>query len=119
MVAWRTVLPALKYLLPLPRLVQLMDARPAAGRRQPEREERIAELAQRVFNGSTSDDYCLERSLVTYRYLALSGAHPLLVVGIRRNGLASGHAWVTVDDAPVHDSPSLLTEFESLLTFGR
>ena len=118
MLAWRTVLPPLKYLLPLPRLVQFIEARPAGGERRPEREERIAELAKRVFNGGTSDDDCLELSLVTYRYLAVSGAHPRLVIGIRRDGRpASGHAWVTVDEMPVHDSPSRLTEFESLLTF--
>jgi hypothetical protein len=119
MVAWRTVLPVLKYIMPLPRLVQFIDAAPAGGRRRFDREERIAQLAKLVFNGSRSDDECLELSLVTYRYLAMSGARPRLVIGIRKNGRpAGGHAWVTVDGAPVHDSPARLGEFESLLTFA-
>jgi hypothetical protein len=119
MLAWRAILPALKYLLPLRRLVRLMDASPARRERRAEREQRVVALADRVFDARRSDEACLERSLVTYRYLAAAGADPRLVIAIR-SGLdaARGHAWVTVDGAPVHDSPAKLEEFATVITFG-
>jgi Transglutaminase-like superfamily len=118
MLAWRAILPMLKYLVPLPRLVRLMDARHAGGSRRPDREQRITSLAERVFDRRRSGQQCLELSLVTYRYLAAVGADPRLVIAIRNDGqLAGGHAWVTVDGVPVHDSPSLLDEFASVVTF--
>jgi hypothetical protein len=119
MLAWRAILPVLKYLLPLQRLVGVMNARPTGRVSRPEREQRIASLAERVFDHRRSDQQCLELSLVTYRYLAAAGADPQLVIAIRNDGqLARGHAWVTVDGVPVHDSPSLLDEFESVVTFA-
>jgi len=118
MLAWRAILPGLKYLVPLPRLVDLMDARPRGGPRRPDHEQRIATLAERVFDHGRSSEDCLELSLVTYRYLAAAGADPRLVIAIRNDGrLARGHAWVTVDGVPVHDSPALLDDFASLVTF--
>jgi Transglutaminase-like superfamily len=117
MLAWRAFLPALKYCLPLRRLVRLMDARPARGERCSEREQRVVALAERVFDVGRADDSCFELSLVTYRYLAAAGADPRLVIAIRSDGDARGHAWVTVDGAPVHDSPALLEEFTSVITF--
>ena len=117
MLAWRMILPALKYLVPLPRLVDLMNARPR-GARRPAREQRVATLAEQVFDRRRSSEDCLELSLVTYRYLAAAGADPRLVIAIRKDGrLARGHAWVTVDGVPVHDSPALLDDFASLVTF--
>jgi hypothetical protein len=118
MLAWRAILPALKYLLPLRRLVRLMDASPRRGERRAEREKRVVELAGRVFDVGRPGDACLELSLVTYRYLAAEGADPRLVIAIRSDrGAGRGHAWVTVDGAPVHDSPAKLEEFESVITF--
>ena len=118
MLAWRAILPVLKYLLPLRRLVGLMSARPTGRVRRPEREQQITSLVERVFNHRRSGEQCLELSLVTYRYLGAAGAGPKLVIATRNNGqLARGHAWVTVDGVPVHDSPSLLDEFESVVTF--
>jgi hypothetical protein len=118
MLAWRATLPALKRLVPLPRLVELMDARPAGGPPRPDRAERIAELSQRVFNVFRIDDNCLDLSLVTYRYLGQAGADPRLVIAVRKDGqLTRGHAWVTVGGAPVHDSTELLDDFTSVMTF--
>jgi hypothetical protein len=117
MFAWRAVLPALKRLVSLRRLVDLVDARPA-GERRPDRERRIVKLAERTFDSSRLDDNCLDRSLVTYRYLAAAGAEPRLVIAYpERGGPTHGHAWVTVDDVPVHDSPHTLRGFTSLVTF--
>jgi hypothetical protein len=118
MLAWRAILPVLKYLLPLRRLVGLMNTRATGRARRPEREQRITSLAERVFDHRRSGQQCLELSLVTYRYLGAAGADPRLVIAIRNDGqLARGHAWVTVDGAPVHDSPSLLDDFASVVTF--
>src|SRR5206468_7627974 len=85
--AWRAVLPLLKWLLPLPKLVRLMWA----GRereRQPAHERRVVYLARKL-SGPGGDgrlDNCLERSLVTYRYLSAAGAEPELVVGMASEG---------------------------------
>jgi Transglutaminase-like superfamily len=118
MLAWRAILPALKHLLPLRRLVRLMDAGPARGERRAGRAQRVVAVADRVFDGGRSGDDCLELSLVTYRYLTAAGADPRLVIAIRNDGAAAhGHAWVTVEGVPVHDSPSRLEEFASVITF--
>jgi hypothetical protein len=118
MLAWRAILPVLKYFVPLRQLVDLMNVRPHDWARRPDREQRIVTLAERVFDYGRSSEDCLELSLVTYRYLAAAGADPRLVIAIRTDGgLARGHAWVTVDGVPVHDSPSLLDDFASLVTF--
>jgi len=118
MLAWRAILPALKHLLPLRRLVRLMNAGPVRGERRAGREQRVVALADRVFDGGSSGEGCLELSLVTYRYLTAAGADPRLVIAIRSDGAAAhGHAWVTVDGVPVHDSRSRLEEFASVITF--
>jgi len=118
MLTWRAILPVLKYLVPLPRLIAVMHLRDARGARRPDREERVAMLAERVFDVGRASEECLELSLVLYRYLGETGADPRLVIAIRKDGdLARGHAWVTVDGVPVHDSPALLDDFVSVLTF--
>jgi hypothetical protein len=118
MLTWRAILPVLKYLVPLPRLITVMHSRDARGARRPDREERVAMLAERVFDVGRASEECLELSLVLYRYLGETGADPRLVIAIRKDGdLARGHAWVTVDGVPVHDSPALLDDFVSVLTF--
>ena len=114
MFAWSLVLPALKFLLPLPRLVRLA-ASPRTRARDARAEHAVAEHAARVYR-RRRDDNCLERSLVTYRYLGRAGAEPRLVVGVR--GVDRfGHVWVTTDGAPVHDAPAFVAELEPLLEF--
>jgi hypothetical protein len=118
MLAWRAILPMLKYVVPLPRLIRVMQ-RPCRARRarRLDREQRIAMLAERVFQVERSSEDCLEFSLVLYRYLGETGAEPRLVIAVRKDGLARGHAWVTVDGAPVHDSAALLEDFVSVVSF--
>jgi Transglutaminase-like superfamily len=118
MLAWRAILPVLKYIMPLPRLIGVMQhPRRARGARRLDREERVATLAERVFRVGRASEDCLELSLVLYRYLGETGADPRLVIAIRKDGLAPGHAWVSVDGVPVHDSPLLLEDFVSVVSF--
>jgi Transglutaminase-like superfamily len=120
-VAWSLVLPLAKSLLSVPRLTRLMrtDARTAS--REPEREQAVASLTAWVFKTRPrgSRDNCLERALVTYRYLCRAGAHPELVMGVARGEEGvHGHAWVTVDGHAVHDTTTELARFEPILRFG-
>ena len=114
MFAWSLVLPALKFALPLPRLVRLA-ASPRRVARDAGRETAVAEHAARVYR-HRRDDNCLERSLVTYRYLGRSGAEPRLIVGMRAAD-KFGHVWVTTDGAAVHDAPQFLAQLEPLFEF--
>ena len=120
MTGWAAVLPLLKFALPLPRLVQLMsNAR--SHRRRPTRERRVSELAQLLYGASRPrfTDNCLERSLVTYRYLGRIGAEPTLIVAVAKDGDdVTGHVWVTVDGNPVQDAPDFLAQYVPLVTFG-
>ena len=123
MFAWRLCLPGLKYALPLPRLARLMSARARDDRRRPGRERRILALTQRLYEPNAllaADDDCLERSLLTYRYLAREGADPRLVVGIREASGegARGHVWVMVDGRPVTDTEELIDSFAPIVSFG-
>jgi transglutaminase superfamily protein len=114
---WSLVLPIAKRTVPLPRLVQLMRASERTAQRDFEREAAIASLAAWVFKTRppSARDNCLERGLVTYRYLSRGGASPELIVGVAKEiqGVR-GHVWVTVDGRAVHDSPSTLAGFDPI-----
>jgi len=120
--AWALVLPVLKRLVPLRTLVALMAAESRRSERDADLERRITRMARLVYRGrrATFRDNCLERSLVTYRYLARAGAQPRLLVGVGRSETASvrGHAWVTLDGRAVHDQEEELAEHAELTAFG-
>jgi Transglutaminase-like superfamily len=119
MAGWALVLPLLKRVMPLRSLVKLMwlDGRV---QRSADREHAIAQFSARLtrlrpsFHGN-----CLERSLLAYRYLAEANAEPRLVIAVsaREDGVM-GHAWVTVDDRPVHDWEADVGEFAPIVEFG-
>ena len=86
MTAWAPSLPVLKRTVPLPRLVRLMASRPRQRPRDTALEQRIARMARLLYRGKlgTLQNNCLERSLLTYRFLGRAGADPELVVGARQ-----------------------------------
>jgi hypothetical protein len=120
--AWAVVLPLAKRVIPLPRLVAAMAAEPKRADRDPELERRIARMARLVYRGRrpTFRDNCLERSLVTYRYLGRAGARPRLLVGLGRgeSGAIRGHAWVVLDGRAVHDGDDALEPYAEVAAFG-
>ena len=120
MAPWSLAVPVLKHTLPLPTLVRLMWSAGSGPRDRP-REEAIAKAAwwaSRI-QPRRFPDNCLERSLVAYRYLARAGANPWLVLGVRHAGTqVIGHAWVTVDGTPIHDSADAVRSFAELVRFG-
>jgi hypothetical protein len=120
MAAWAPALPFLKFALPLPRLVRLLAAKPRRRDRDPQAERRIARLAAVLYRarGPGMRDNCLERSLVTYRFLGRANARPELIVGMRvGQPNIVGHVWVTVDGNPVHDPPRELAEMTQMMSF--
>jgi len=122
MVAWAPGLPILKRVLPLPRLVALMDRPPHGHARDPALEQRIVRMTRLVYRGrrGTFRDNCLERSLVTYRFLGRAGADPELVVAMsKRDGGVHGHVWVTVQGVPVHEDPADLEVYVPVMRFRR
>jgi hypothetical protein len=120
MLGWSLVLPLLKRALPLPRLVELLQADARVDQRNPRREERLSALSEWVFRARPrrSRDNCLDRALVTYRYLGRAGASPTIVVGIARQDSIAGHVWVTVDGKPIHDDPEGIGGFASVAAFA-
>jgi hypothetical protein len=118
MAAWALVVPVLKFLIPLPRLIRLVT--PRAGRDGAPDSGRVLRLTSLLYGTGAFrlSDNCLERSLVTFRYLAAAGADPTLVVGMRSDEEEYvGHAWVTIDGAPVQDPPSLLATLAPVVAF--
>ncbi len=122
MALWRLAVPLLKWLIPLPRLARLMWATRSRPERDAARERRIVALSEVLCgpHGGRILDNCLERSLVSYRVLSQAGAEPELTFGVARdkNDPVRGHAWLTLDGQPVHDSLASLERFEELGTFG-
>jgi Transglutaminase-like superfamily len=119
MSGWAAALPALKYVVPLRRLVRLAAA-PVSGDRSAQREKRVADLARVLYRSDLAPlrDNCLERSLIAYRYLGRAHAKPELVVGMSKNGGDSlGHVWVLVDGRPLYDAPEKLGGFVPMVVF--
>jgi hypothetical protein len=119
---WAAVVRVAKYAVPLPTLVRVISPVPHHGRRSAERERRIAlfaEWASRVVR-PRSPGNCLERSLVSYRFLIRADADPELMIGFRRDDTGMlGHAWVLVDGRPLGDSPTVVATYEVAMAFGR
>ena len=123
MTGWRIAVPLLKWRLPLPRLARLMWTRSRRADRDRAREQRIVTLAEALCgpHGDSVLDNCLERSLVSYRFLSQAGADAELAFGVARDrdDPVRGHAWVRLDGEPVHDTPLALERFQELGAFGR
>jgi hypothetical protein len=118
--AWAICLPALKYAMPLPRLVRLM-ARPARrAERDRSRERRIVALSRLVYTPLVRADIgCLQRSLLAYRFLSAAGAAPSLIVGVnKRAGMVTAHAWVELDGEPGGEPRGFVSQFIPTLRFG-
>lgn len=119
MTVWAAAAPVLKRVLPLPRLVRLAaTGKPRA--RDRAREQRVIAAVTRIYRSGLirEGDNCLERSLVTYRFLGPAGSDPKLVVGMSRVDKKSGHVWVLVDGRPVHDTDETLRDMEPLFAFS-
>jgi hypothetical protein len=123
MAGWRLAVPLLKWRLPFPRLARVMWTPSRRRERDREREQRIVTLAETLCgpHGDRLLDNCLERSLVSYRFLSQAGAEPELAFGVAkdRDDAVRGHAWVMLDGEPVHDSALALERFEELGAFGQ
>ena len=121
MAGWSVVLPILKRATPLPRLVQLAQRDARRESRDPEREAKVIALSEWLFRVRPrgSRDNCLDRSLVSFRFLGRLNAQPELVVGVGREGEeTTGHVWVMIDGTPVHDDGSTLAAYDRLVVFG-
>ena len=122
--AWALVLPLLKRVVPLPRLVQLMVVPPKGAdrdtARDTTRERRVVALSRLLYAPLVRADIgCLQRSLLAYRFLGAAGARPSLVVGMRREGgEVHGHSWVTVDGEPAGEPAAWVGQFSPVLVFG-
>jgi hypothetical protein len=118
MLAWRAALPVMERVVPLPTLVRLMGCHRRVRDRNGQA-QRIVELAERVFHVPSSGQNCLARSLVIYRFLSKTSVEPQLVIAFQKGAApVLGHAWVTVNAIPIHDSPQALDEFEPLVVFS-
>jgi hypothetical protein len=117
MLAWRLVLPLLKRALPLPRLARLAAGGPR--RRLPFTPAQVVSVSHRLFSDRAAESSdCLERSLLTYRFLLRTGVPAELVCGLRRaDGAVVGHAWVVVAGAPVDEPPEVLAGYATLVAF--
>jgi len=116
---WTGLLRVLKHVVPLSTLVLAVRRRPR-GAASPHRERQIVVLARwaaRLWAWSSSDT-CLERALVSYRYLSRIGADVRLVFGFAREGArVKGHAWIVVDGVAIDEDEAALSSFIPAGTF--
>jgi hypothetical protein len=123
MVSWAYVFRVLKRSIPLPRLVQLARWRGHVGSPSVDQRERVVVLARWASRPmrSSSRGNCLERALVTYRYLTATNADPMLMVGFADGVTATdqvrGHAWVAVDGHPIDETDESLSGFQCIVAF--
>ncbi|MFY9578440.1 MAG: lasso peptide biosynthesis B2 protein [Gaiellaceae bacterium] len=118
--SWALALPILKRVVPLQRLAQVMRD-DGCGPRDLAYERQIVALSSLLarLRPPRFRDNCLERSLLAYRFLTRANADPRLVVGVRLGEAGVlGHAWVTLDGEPIHESPAAISEFSQVVEFG-
>ena len=119
MVGWSLALPVLKRMLPAGRLAAVLWT-PSRTLRSESREQAVVAASARLTRlrpGLHAN--CLERSLLAYRFLARAGADPQLVLGVETlDGAVVGHAWVTLDGNPIHESTEAVSGFTPLVEFG-
>jgi len=117
MLSWAALLPALKRIVPLPRLVATMvpSKRHAPDER---RSAVVVTLARWAYKTGALRDNCLERSLITYRYLPAGHEDSRLVLGVRKGDEGPpGHAWLTIRGEAVHDTESTLENLIPVVAF--
>jgi hypothetical protein len=122
MVGWRIVLPLRTKVLPLPRLARMMWVGEPSRRASPQRDARITTLAHGLYGPWNTQTFnnCLDRSLLTYRFLSAAGAEPRLVVGFANDGgPVRGHAWITLAGQSLHEPDDVDEEFTPVVAFGR
>ncbi len=120
MALWVVALQGFVRLVPLPRVVRLVEPRTRTSSLHERDVQRIVALAQTMTSRVTRqpERMCLVRSLVAYRYLARAGLDPEFHVGFRRGeGLLVGHAWVEVNGAPVTDRPDAIATLTTTMAF--
>jgi Transglutaminase-like superfamily len=118
MVAWAALLPLVKRRVSLVRLVEA--AAPARHNPTTASADTVIALSRWVYRLPLLRDNCLEKSLLTYRYLPPDGGGRYrLVLGFRgtESDAPPGHAWLTVDDVPVHDTDATLMDLVPVLAF--
>lgn len=119
LLVWSATLPVLKYLLPLPTLVGLMESGRPRTKRGERSEREPTSLIRLISALAPRPGRCLERSLLLYRVLSDYHATVRLVIGLRSvGGERTGHAWVLVDGIPYGETGSIAQEFVPLLVFG-
>jgi transglutaminase superfamily protein len=126
MLCWGVALRVLKHSVALPTLVRLarwkrqVDPHDTRVHSQQEKIVTLARWACRPMPWSDRGS-CLERSLVTYRYLTAVSANPTLVIGMAPRSetfdLVHGHVWVVVDGQPVGESEASLSDFHAVMKF--
>lgn len=118
MLGWRLILRPLKRFVPLSRLVPLVCRPRAAEPRRLGREARVLSLAERLCRGRLARGTCLERSLLSYRFLTEAGADAKLIIAVRRDDESfQWHAWVTRDGQPVHERAESLQAYIPVVVF--
>jgi hypothetical protein len=117
MLGWAATLPMLKRRIPLVDLVE--RAAPARNDHPARNAELAIALARWVYQIPVFRDNCLEKSLLTFHYLPAGERGYRLVLGFRGpdRDPAPGHAWLTVDGIPVHDTPESLVDLTPLVSF--
>jgi len=117
MIGWAARLPVTKRRVPLIELVE--RAAPAHNDRPARNAELAIALARWIYRIPVFQDNCLEKSLLTFHYLPAGEGGYRLVLGFRGlDGKAPpGHAWLTVDGVPVHDTPESLADLTPLVAF--
>ena len=118
MLGWRLILRPLKRFVPLSRLVPLVCRPRATESRRLGREARVLTFAERLCRGRLARGTCLERSLLSYRFLTEAGADAKLIIAVRREDDSfHWHAWVTRDGQPVHERAESLNAYTPVVVF--
>ena len=113
LLGWRVVLPALRRVMSLERLLRL-TASPRSRSRDRAREDFTIRAAGRLWRDNEAP--CLERSVALHRLLGRGGARPELVLGMATNH--TGHAWVEIEAHPAGERFDVRDRFVEVTRFS-
>jgi hypothetical protein len=113
---WTLALVRVRLLIDRSRVIEQALAVRESGEGRADELQRIVRLFAIAAGNHVTEMNCLPRSLALQKMALRRGIHPVLRIGVRREGSGSleAHAWLELESMPLGDSADVTTRFSML-----